>query len=225
MGDHRYFTEDTFRFFRELKRNNDREWFAAHKGRYEDHVKVPALHLIEDFAAGLSELSPHFKATPRSLFRIHRDVRFSKDKSPYKTAAGIHFRHERARDAHAPGFYLHVAPGEVFLGTGIWHPASPALRAIRQRIVDAPDAWLEASRNEAFLDTFELSGDSLKRAPRDFDVDHPLIEDLKRKDFIGVRTVPESFATRSDLPAALASSFATAEPFMRFLCTALDVPY
>lgn len=164
-------------------------------------------------------------ATPRSLFRIHRDVRFSKDKSPYKTHLGVHFRHDRARDAHAPGFYLHVEPGEVFLGVGIWRPKGPALRAIRQRIVDEPDEWVRVSRDDDFRETFALAGESLTRGPRDFDLEHPLIEDLKRKDFIGVRTVKPTFATRSDLPRALAGSYGAAEPFVRFLCAALDVPY
>ena len=111
-----YFTPKTFRFLKDLADNNDREWFAENKARYEDVVKEPALRFIHDFAAALRKVSPHFHAGPRSLFRIHRDTRFSKDKSPYKTAVGVHFRHERAKDAHAPGFYFHVAPGEVFLG-------------------------------------------------------------------------------------------------------------
>ncbi|MDX1493136.1 MAG: DUF2461 domain-containing protein [Longimicrobiales bacterium] len=225
MGDHRYFTKETFRFLRDLKENNDRAWFAENKARYERELKVPALHLIEDFGPELKELSPHFKATPRSLFRIYRDVRFSKDKSPFKTAAGIHFRHDRSKDAHAPGFYLHVEPDNVFLGVGIWRPGGDALRAIRERIVEKPDAWRKVSRADDFTATFELAGDSLKRGPRDFDHDHPLIDDLKRKDFVGVQEVPESFATREDLPAALADRYRHAAPFMAFLCAALDVPY
>lgn len=225
MGERRYFTKETFRFFEELKEHNDRDWFAENKGRYESHVKAPALHLIEDFGQELSKLSEHFKATPRSLFRIYRDVRFSKDKSPYKTAAGIHFRHERAKDAYAPGYYVHVAPGEVFLGCGIWHPQGPALRAIREHIVEEPDAWVEVSRAERFEESFELTGDSLKRAPKDFDADHPLIEDLKRKDFIGVRQVPQSFVTSDDLPKKLLEAWTDATPFMRFLCSAVDVAY
>jgi uncharacterized protein (TIGR02453 family) len=152
-------------------------------------------------------------------------VRFSRDKSPYKTHVGVHFRHERSKDAHAPGFYLHIEPGEVFLGVGIWRPKGPALRAIRERIVDEPDEWTRASREEAFRRIYELAGESLKRGPRDFDLDHPLIEDLKRKDFVAVRTVPRRFATRDDLPHALADTYGSAEPFMRFLCGALDVPY
>ena len=112
MAARRYFTIQTFRFLKDLKENNSRPWFHENKGRYEEHVKEPALRFIEDLDPLLQKVSPHFMATPRSLFRIHRDTRFSKDKSPYKTHTGIQFRHEASKDAHAPGFYLHLQPGE-----------------------------------------------------------------------------------------------------------------
>jgi uncharacterized protein (TIGR02453 family) len=219
------FTDESFRFLEDLEKNNDREWFAANKGRYEQHLKEPALRIIEAFAPELSKISPHFMATPRSLFRIHRDVRFSKDKSPYKTHAGLHFRHDRSKDAHAPGYYLHVEPESVFLGLGIWHPQGPALRAIREHIVDEPAKWKRASGAKAFSSTFSLSGERLKRAPKDFDPDHPLIEDLKWKDYIGVLELPDSFVKDPALPEALAKTFKAGTPFMRFLCEALDVPF
>jgi len=225
LGAHRYFSDETFRFFRDLKENNDREWFAENKHRYESHVKAPALHLIEDFGSELQHISPHFKATPRSLFRIYRDTRFSKDKTPYKTAAGVHFRHDRAKDAHAPGFYFHVAPREVFLGIGIWHPPGDALKAIRAHIVEHPEEWKRVSRAKRFTNEFSLEGESLKRAPRDFDAEHPHVEDLKRKDFIGVRNVKQDFATQADLPKALAKSYKSGSDFMAFLCDALGVPF
>ena len=164
-------------------------------------------------------------ATPRSLFRIYRDTRFSKDKSPYKTAAGIHFRHDSAKDAHTPGFYVHIAPGECFVGLGIWHPDSKTLRKIREHIVDDPAAWKKVSRSKAFAGAYDLAGDSLKRAPRGFDPEHPLIEDLRRKDFIGVKTVPQSFITGADLPKELARTFRSGVPLVRFLCDALSVPF
>ncbi|KPJ82869.1 MAG: hypothetical protein AMS19_06395 [Gemmatimonas sp. SG8_23] len=225
MAQRTYFDRRTFAFLKDLKANNDRAWFADNKHRYEDHVKAPALRLIEDFAPHLGKLSPHFMANPRSLFRIYRDTRFSKDKSPYKTAIGVHFRHDQSRDAHAPGYYFHVAPGEVFLGCGIWHPDAKALRAIRDRITEDAAGWKRASRGKRFRDTFELAGDSLKRAPKGFDPDHALIEDLRRKDFIGVQSVTQSFATGRDLPSDLATRFRAGTPLMRFLCEALDVPF
>lgn len=220
-----YFTRETLRFLGDLKKHNERAWFAENKARYEEHVKDPALRLIEDFAPKLQRLSPHFLATPRSLFRIHRDTRFANDKSPYKTHLGLHFRHERARDAHAPGYYLHIEPGNVFAGVGIWHPDAPALRAIREHIVEKPDAWKRASRAKAFTKTFALEGDRLARPPKGFDPEHPLIEDLKWKDYIGVVELRESFATSADLPATLGTIFGAGTPFMRFLCGALNVAF
>jgi uncharacterized protein (TIGR02453 family) len=220
-----YFSRETFRFLKDLQRNNERAWFAANKARYEEHVKAPALRLIEDFAPVLAKISPRFASTPRSLYRIHRDTRFAKDKSPYKTHAGIHFRHERARDAHAPGFYLHVEPGTVFAGVGIWHPDAPTLRRIREHIVERPDARKRASSSKPFVGVFELAGDRLTRPPKWFDPDHPLVEDLKFKDYIGVVTLDERFARSADLPADLARIFAAGTPLMRFLCEALDVPF
>jgi len=220
-----YFSQQTFRFLRDLAENNDRAWFADNKSRYDEHVKAPALALIEDFAPRLKKISPRFAATPRSLYRLHRDTRFSKDKSPYKTYAGIHFRHERAKDAHAPGFYLHIEPGSVFAGVGIWHPESDALRRIREHIVEHPDAWKRASRAKGFASRFELDGDRLTRPPKGFDPSSGLIEDLKWKDYIGVATLDERFVRGEALPAQLAETFAAGTPLMRFLCEALDVSF
>ena len=158
-----YFTPETFRFLDDLSANNDRDWFQANKARYEGDVKEPALRFIADFAPHLQEISPHFRADPRanggSLFRIYRDTRFSKDKIPYKTHTGIHFRHESAKDAHTPGFYLHIEPGGSFVGCGIWRPGSPTLTMIRQAITDDPDAWAQARDDAQFRAAFELSGE------------------------------------------------------------------
>src|SRR4051794_15057791 len=114
-----YFSKDTFKFLKQLKKNNDREWFQSHKAEYLEHLQAPAIELINDFRPLLRKLSPYFIADPKlvggSLFRIYRDVRFSPDKSPYKTHVGIHFRHRSSiKGAHAPGFYLHIEPGECF---------------------------------------------------------------------------------------------------------------
>ncbi len=182
---------------------------------------APALRLIEDFGPHLAKLSPHFLATPRSLFRIHRDTRFSKDKTPYKTAIGVQFRHDRGRDAHAPGFYFHVAPGEVFLAVGIWHPHTDALRMIRERIAEDGAGWKRATRGGKFAETFRLEGESLTG----FDPDHPFVDDLRRKDFIGVRQANQTFATSPDLPRALAQHYRAGLPLMRFLCASLSVPF
>ena len=224
-----YFTPATFGFLTELATNNNREWFHAHKSRYESDVKDPALRFIIDFGPRLARISTRFRADPRanggSLFRIYRDMRFSSDKSPYKTYTGIHFRHEAARDVHAPGFYLHLEPGSVFVGCGVWRPAGPALRKIREAIDEEPDAWLRASRDEGFQGAFELSGDSLIRAPKGFTPAHPLIEDLRRKDFIGVAQLDEEAVSSEGFLKLFGQLCRDAVPFQRWLCGALGVGY
>lgn len=224
-----YFTPRTFRFLRELAANNDREWFLANKSRYEADVKEPALRFIADFSTPLARISPHFRADPRasggSLFRIYRDTRFSRDKSPYKTHTGIQFRHDAGRDAHAPGFYLHIQPGHCFMGSGSWRPGGPALRQIRAFIDEDPQAWKRASRGARFRSAFELSGDSLVRAPQGFSVDHPLIEDLRRKDFIAVAQLSEDDLTSAGFLDAFTALCRTAAPFQRWLCRAAGVSY
>ena len=183
-------TTALFDFLRDLRENNDREWFQANKGRYLAEVRDPMLDFIGAFAAPLAEISPHFVADPRpnggSLFRIYRDTRFSRDKTPYKTNAGAHFRHAAGKDAHAPGFYLHLEPGMCFAGCGVWRPDGPTVTKIREAIDVERDAWTRVTTARDFTETFELEGDSLKRPPRGYEADHPLVEDLKRKDFVAV---------------------------------------
>ncbi len=224
-----YFTPRTFSFLSELAANNHREWFLANKSRYEADVRDPALRFISDFSAPLERISPHFLAVPRanggSLFRIYRDTRFSKEKTPYKTHTGIQFRHEAGRDAHAPGFYLHLQPGRCFMGCGSWRPGGPALRQIREAIDEDPQAWKRASRGAAFRRTFALSGDSLVRAPQGFSIDHPLIRDLRRKDFIAVVQLSEDDVVSGGFLDRFATLCRTAAPFQRWLCRATGVSY
>ncbi len=222
----RSFGPELFRFLRDLKASNTREWFAQNKERYEDAVRGPALDFVADVAQHLERVSPHFVADPRpsggSLFRIHRDTRFAKDKSPYKTYVGIQFRHELGRDAHAPGFYLHLEPNAVFVGAGIWHPDQATLARIREAVADDPKAWRAGKR---FGERFKLAGESLKRAPAGFDPAHPLIEDLKRKDFIGVASLTEKDVCAVGFVEDFAATCRDASPLVRFLCAVLDVPY
>lgn len=229
MSASRHFTPALFAFLRDLRANNDRDWFAANKDRYEHDVREPALEFIRAFDPLLLDISPHFVADDRrsggSLFRIHRDVRFSKDKSPYKTHTGIHFRHASARDAHAPGYYLHLEPRQVFVGLGIWHPDSATANRIRTAIAEDPEGWSDAVHDTPFAGTFELAGDALVRPPRGFDAGHPCIEDLKRRDFIGVANLTQTEATRAGFVDRFADLCMDGTALMSFLCRALEVPY
>jgi uncharacterized protein (TIGR02453 family) len=223
------FEPELFTFLTDLAANNDRAWFAANKQRYEAYVLEPALAFVEDFAPRLETISPYLRADPRpsggSLFRIYRDTRFSKDKTPYKTNVGIHFRHELAKDVYAPGFYLHLSPGEVFAGGGIWHPDTPTVTKIREAIVSDPDGWRKGTRRGAFAKTFRLGGDSLKRPPSGFASDHPLIDDIKRKDFFGWTELSERDVTSPGFLDEYTRLCRTAAPLMRFLCGAVEAPY
>jgi uncharacterized protein (TIGR02453 family) len=223
------FGPELFSFLTDLRANNNREWFQANKHRYEEQLLEPALAFIDAFAPRLEKISPYFRADARpsggSLFRIYRDTRFSKDKTPYKTNVGIHFRHERAKDAHAPGYYLHIGPGEVFAGGGIWHPASEAATAIREAIVADPERWRRATRSGTFAKQLELGGESLKRVPPWADREHPFADDLKRKDFFGSARLNQRDVVAPDFVDEYARLCRAAAPLMRFLCDALAVPY
>jgi uncharacterized protein (TIGR02453 family) len=221
-----HITPRLFAFLKDLKKNNDRAWFEKNRDRYENDVKEPLRQFILDFAKPLGKISPRFRSDPRkSMFRIHRDVRFSKDKSPYKTNAALHFRHERAADAHTPGFYLHLEPGGVFGGFGIWRPDTQAQLAIREAIVDDPTRWKRIVGAKKFRDRLEVQGDSLKRPPRGFDPEHPLIENLKRKDFVSVASFTEKEATSAGFLGQYADTCKVASPYVRFLADALDLEF
>jgi uncharacterized protein (TIGR02453 family) len=218
-----------FAFLRDLARHNDRDWFEANRSRYENHLLHPAQQFITDFAPRLRRISRHFNADPRpgkgTLFRIYRDVRFAKDKSPYKTWIGIQFRHKRGRDAHAPGFYLHLEPGHVMAGAGIWRPDTSTTNRIRDAIVEDSARWKRITRGKRFRDRFELGGDSLKRPPRGYDPEHPLIDDLKRKDFFGQSMLTQKAATSADFPDQYEQVCRAGGPLVRFLCKAVGVDY
>ena len=166
----RYFTANSMSFLRKLDRHNNRDWFESNRTDYEETVRTPALAFIADMADDLAVLSPHFLAQPKkvggSLMRVHRDVRFGKDKRPYKTNIGIQFRHEQGKDVHAPGFYVHIEPGDCFVGVGIWRPDALALGKIRDVIAEQPGKWETAISGKAFNKLFTLSGDSLTNPPR-----------------------------------------------------------
>lgn len=225
----RHFTPALFAFLRDLQANNDRAWFAEHKERYLADLRDPCLRFITDFGAPLMAVSPHFRADPRpnggSLFRIHRDIRFSRDKSPYKTAVGLHFRHEQGRDAHTPGFYLHLEPRGCFVAVGLWQPDSPTLKLVRERLVADPDSWRAAVGGRAFRRTFTVTGESLKRVPRGYDPDHPLAEVLKLKDVTAFAPLGQKQVTAPGFLAEFTGLCRTGGDLVRWICGALGQAY
>ncbi len=221
------FTAQTLDFLRDLSANNNRDWFNENKPVYENDVRQPAMLFIERMAPRLAEISPYFRAIAKksggSLMRVYRDTRFARDKTPYKTNIGIQFRHEQGRDVHAPGYYVHIDPGSVFVGVGMWRPDSHALGKIRDYIVEDGQAWVAARDDSQFQACFDLSGETLKRAPRGYSPDHPLIEDLKRKDFIAISELNHEDVLDPGFIDTVCQRFQAADTYMQFLCKAIDV--
>ncbi len=216
-----------FKFLKELDANNDRQWFNDNKQRYIDEVRDPLLVFIEDFGPRLAKISKNMVADPRpvggSLFRIYRDTRFSKDKRPYKTHAGMTFRHTDGRDVHGPIFYLHLEPGRVFTAAGMWHPDADSLGKIRDVIMAHPGRWKRVLASRAF--DLDEGHDRLKRPPRGYDPEDPFIEDLKRKSFTASTTFTQKEACASDFPARFATSCRQKTSLMEFLTNAVELPW
>jgi len=224
------FPRDFFAFLRELRANNDRPWFEDNKQRFRESVQAPMAAFIGAMVPRLRSISKNFVADPRpnggSMFRIDRDVRFSKDKRPYKEHAACNFRHALGKDVHAPGYYMHFAPDEVFFGGGMWMPPPDALQKIRELIVKKPAAWKAVRGDRRFSRIFgEIDGESLSRAPRGFDPDHALIADIKRKSFFALHSSSPREAGSAKLVDEVTNVFKAASPLMTFLCKAQGVPY
>jgi len=222
------FTPATFEFLDQLAANNNKAWFEQHKSRYEALVREPALDFIEAIGPLLNTFAPQFNAIPRkvggSLMRVYRDTRFSADKTPFKTNIGMHFRHALGKDIHAPGFYVHIATDECFLGAGCWQPEPEVLSKIRDAIAQQPEQWF-AARDSLSAAGWQPWGESLSRPPRGYAADHPAIEDLKRKHFLGLATLTQSEVMDQDFANLAAERLSETVPFMRYLCEALEVQF
>ena len=158
------------------------------------------------------------------MFRIYRDVRFSKDKSPYKSWAALQFRHEAAKDVHAPGFYIHFEPGKVLAAAGIWRPARPELDAVRQAMVDDPDGWTDM-RGKVKQAGWNFVGEALKRVPRGFEAEDPLADDLKRKDYVVSVPLDENEVCRPDFRDRYVELCRSAAPLPAYLCGVLGLTW
>jgi uncharacterized protein (TIGR02453 family) len=218
-----HFTPASFKFLRDLKRHNNREWFAAHRERYVADVEAPMLQFIADVGGRLRGISRAFVADPRrtggSMFRIYRDTRFSPDKSPFKPWAAARFAHEARRKTDSvPSFYLHVGPDENYGGGGVYHIAMPALTRIRQHIVASPKSWAAVRRACG-----EIEGERLKRPPAGFDPAHKHIEDLKLKDLYVLAEFSESAVTSPNFLDRYLTSCERAAPLVEFLTKALGL--
>jgi uncharacterized protein (TIGR02453 family) len=219
-----YFSPQLFQFLEQLRRNNRRAWFLKRRPEFEESARQPSLHFITDLRLRLRDVSPWLVADPKphggSLFRIYRDVRFSKNKSPYKTHIGMNFWHASASETvHAPGLYLHLEPKSCFLAGGIWQPEPRSLARIRDAIAWKPKEWRAAKRG------LRLGGDTLIRRPRGYPADHPLIEDLKRKDFVASIDLSQTQICSGRFLEDFLRSSRKMTPLLRFLSEAVKLRF
>lgn len=228
-----YFTADTLRFFRGLARHNERPWFEAHRADWERHARDPMRALVEEIDVRLGRVAPEIVGDPmRSVFRIHRDIRFAKDKSPYKTHAACWFFHRDGRsqvgreaEGGGAGFYFQVAPGGSFVGGGLWMPPRPALRRLRAAIAANPRAFGRAADSPAVRRRFGgLSEEEmLTRMPRGYAEDHPAARWLRHQSFTLGRALTDAQVTSARLPALLLADFALIVPLVRWINSTLGL--
>jgi uncharacterized protein (TIGR02453 family) len=218
-----YFTPDLFRFLARLKRNNNRDWFLAHKEEYETCVRQPVLRFITDFAVPLYEISPHLVADPRpsrgSMFRIYRDTRFSNDKRPYKTHVAMRFSH-RGKDVHSPGFYFHLEPGGCLAASGLWHPELPTLLKVRNAMVSRPVEWRRLRKLLNWDDAAKL-----RRPPRGFPANHEFVEDLKLRDIGTAVDFTEKQVCGPKFMSIFAAACREMSPVAAFLSSAVGLKF
>jgi len=223
------FPKDTLKFLADLSKNNTREWFAENKLRYEKSFLEPSLELIRQLEKPMGKVAPLLRVEAKkmggSLMRIYKDTRFSNDKTPYKTNIGIQFRHTAGKDVHAPGIYFHIALDECFVGAGIWKPAAEPLKQIREHVVANPTEYTKAISNKKFSSLYSLFDDRLKSAPRGYAKDHPMIDELRRRSFIGGANLTAAQVQKKELIDLIIARVRAARPLMEFLCSALEQPY
>jgi len=219
-------------FLRGLRRHNDREWFLANRDRYLAEVREPMAALVEELDVRLAAMAPEIVGDPkRSLFRIHRDVRFSNDKSPYKTNAACWFYHRDAGRgvgsdaAHGgAGFYFDIGPDEAWVGGGIWMPPRPTLARIREQIAEEHGSLVTVLRAPTLRSFGGLSHEAmLTRMPRGFDAEHPAAELLRHQSFTMGRPVRDADLFGTRLPDVLAREFERLVPLIRWLNGAMGL--
>ena len=228
------FTVGAFTFLRQLKRHNEREWFKAHKEAFDQRLMQPMRLFVEEMDVRLATIAPEIHGSPkRSIFRIYRDTRFSKDKSPYKTHLGCWFTHTRAghgvgTETHGAGagFYCHFEPGASLVAGGIWMPSRPSLAAIRERIAGASDELAKVMKGKAIRERFGSLSDEgrLTRVPRGFSPDHRAAEWLRYSSFTASAPLTDGEVLSAELPQLVARDFKTLLPLVRWLNNALGYP-
>jgi uncharacterized protein (TIGR02453 family) len=221
------FSPATLRFLRGLASHNNKPWFEAHRAEYEAGVKAPMQALIEEMDVRLARSAPEIVGDPkRSMFRIYRDIRFSADKSPYKTHASCWFYHRdgsrgvgREAEGSGAGFYFQIAPGDSFSGGGMWMPPKEALGRIREAIAKNPKAFEKVAADPRVKRRFGGLDDEgqLKRVPRGYAPDHPGATWLRFQSFVAGRRLSDAQTVSGRLAALLESDFRVLLPLVRWI--------
>lgn len=215
---------ETLAFITDVAQNNNREWFAENKERYEG-AKSDVLALVDQLIPRLAAIDPQFSIdTPakKCLLRIYRDVRFSKNKDPYKNNFGISFNIKN-NDIHGPGYYLHIQPGACFFAAGFWMPEAAVLKKIREEIDYNAAEFLDIINDKRFKGIYHLSKeDTLKNAPKGYETDHPQIEFLRLKSFIAIYPLKDEDFLKPGIVDKLKTAFESVYPFLLFLRKAVD---
>lgn len=220
------FTPETLVFLERLAQNNDREWFRKHRDDYEAHVRGPMVALVERLADDLPAVAPNHAANPKtSIYRLHRDTRFSANKAPFKTHVAAIFPHRALPKHEGAGLYVHVAADQVLVGGGLYRPQPRQLRRLRQHIADHAEELRALTEAPAFRRHFHpLSGERLKRVPRGFPANHPAGDLLRLKQFLTGCEHPPAFATGPGFYRSLLRLFGRLAPVLDFLNAPLAAP-
>jgi len=223
------FEPTLFQFLRDLSKNNNREWFQENKPRYQSQVVAPVCDFVEAMQPRMEKITNAINVDPRphggSMFRIYRDARFSKDKRPYKENVGCHFRHRAGKDAHAPGYYIHLEPGNVFFGGGVWMPPADALAKIRDYIDHQQKRWLSLRNSNKIKAYGGIQGDGLQKPPRGYSAEHPCVVDLKRKSLFVMYRVDEAEVFDPSFLSTVTKVYKDIAPMMEFLTVAVGLPF
>ena len=213
------FSPDARKFLRELAANNNRGWFAQNKARYEKSVREPLLELTHELGAGLERYSPGYLTDPKkAVYRIYRDVRFARDKSPYKTHAAAVFAFRGVEKHAGAGYYFHFSADELLVGGGVYAPGSAELLKIRRRIAADPEALRAVVAAPAFAKRFAgIEGDKLKRIPKGFPADHPAADLLVYKQFLAGAALPASMIESPEISRTITRHFQAIAPFIQYL--------
>ena len=209
----------------DLARHNNKAWFDANRDRIDAELLSPARLIVDELCTRLASPFPYLtggsQTSGGSLTRLHRDVRFSKDKRPFHTHLGMVFWHRDGKKMETPGFFLRISPDELLLATGLHQPDAERLGRIRRAIDADRGRWTRATRDKTFARVWGgLGGESLKRVPAPWPADHPLAEDLKRRDFTAFIRLPATAATQPDFLKTTAASWRASAPLIEFLCQA-----